>query len=355
MNCARMLLIVAGMACVLVTRGTLGQTASPDLYRISGTVALGAPDRWDYLQYEPSTHRIYAAHGTSVDVLDSATGAKLAQVPVPGANGVVVVPDIGKGYAGSRTNHSLVVFDSKTFKVLKSVPVGEDTDAVVYDPATKRVFVMEGDPRKAVAVDTATDTVAGEVMLAGQPEFAAVDAAGKLFVNIADKRAIQRIDTHTLKVEATWPVAECESPHGLSIDPASKRLFSTCINSKLLVVDATSGRIVATFPIGQGSDASAFDERRKRIFSSNGAGSLTVIRADGPDKYTLLGENVTQPLARTMALDAQTGRIYLLAGDRIEVDPKATNPHKRYGVAPGSARLLMLDPVPADHPSAAIR
>jgi DNA-binding beta-propeller fold protein YncE len=343
-----MLRVVAGLAGVLITQGTWGQTApQADLYRISASVPLGAPDRWDYLQFEPSAHRIYAAHGASIDILDSATGAKIAQVPVPGANGVVVVPDSGKGYAGSRTNQSLVVFDSKTFKILKNIPVGEDTDAVVYDPASKRVFVMEGDPHKAVAVDTATDTVAGEVMLSGQPEFAAVDGAGKLFVNIADQRAIQRIDTRTLKVEATWPVAECESPHGLSIDPASKRLFSTCINSKLLVVDATSGRIVATFPIGPGSDASAFDAQRKRIFSSNGgSGTLSVIRADAPDKYTLLAQNVTQPLARTMAVDSQTGRIYLLAGDRIEVDPKATNPHKRYGVAPGSTRLLILDPVP---------
>jgi DNA-binding beta-propeller fold protein YncE len=348
MKRARMLLLVPAMVCVLLTRGTLGQAASPDLYRISGSIPLGAPERWDYLQYEPSAHRIYAAHGVSVDILDGTTGAKIAQVPVPGANGVAVVPNSGKGYAGSRTNQSVVVFDSKTFKILKNVAVGEDTDAVVYDPVSKRVFVMEGDPHKAVAVDTATDTVAGEVMLGGQPEFAAVDGAGKLFVNIADKRSIQRIDTLTLKVEATWPIAECESPHGLSIDPAAKRLFSTCINSKLLVVDATSGRIVTTFPIGQGSDASAFDARRQRIFSSNGSGSLTVIRADGRDRYTLLGENVTQPLARTMAVDPQSGRIYLLAGDRIEVDPKATNPRKRYAVAPGSARLLLLDPVPAE-------
>ncbi len=147
-------------------------------------------------------------------------------------------------------------------------------------------------------------------------------------------------------MEATWPIAECESPHGMSIDPASKRLFSTCVNSRLLVVDTVSGRIVATLPIGQGSDASSFDRTRRRIFSSNGAGSLTVIRTDGPDKYTVLGEETTQLLARTMTLDPATGRIYMLAGDRIEVDPNATNPRKRYGVAPGSARLLIFDTVP---------
>ena len=347
MRSVRMLLALAALASLVPVRATVAQTATgANLYHLSKAVPIGAPDRWDYLLYENTAHRVYAAHGASIDVLDGGSGAKIGQVPVPGANGVAVVPGIGKGYAGSRTNQAVIVFDLASFKILKTVPIGEDSDAVVYDPVSKRVFVMEGDPKKAVAIDTGTDTVAGEVSLSGKPEFAAVDGSGRLFVNIADQRAIQRIDTRTLKVEATWPVAECESPHGLSIDPASKRLFTTCINSKLMVVDAVSGRIVATFPIAAGSDASAFDGQRKRVFSSNGAGSLTVIRADGPDKYELLGENTTQPLARTMAVDPATGRIYLLAADRIEVDPKATNPHKRYGVAPGTARLLFFDTGP---------
>src|SRR5262249_32922855 len=157
----------------------------------------------------------------------------------------------GKGYAGSRTNKSVVVFDLKRLQILKNVAVGEDTDAVVYDPASRRIFVMEGDPHKAVAVDTRSDAVAGEISLGGDPEFAVVDGAGGLFVNIADQRAIQRIDTRKLKVEATWPVPECESPHGLSLDVSANRLFPTCVNSKMLVVDATDGRIVHSYPIGK--------------------------------------------------------------------------------------------------------
>jgi DNA-binding beta-propeller fold protein YncE len=316
-----------------------------NLYAITKSVALGSPDRWDYLIYDASSHRVYATHSTSIDVLDGRSGTLIGKVDVPGANGVAVVPELGKGYAGSRTNKSVIVFDLAKLQVLKSLPAGEDTDAVVYDPASKRVFVMEGGPHKALVVDTTTDTVNGEIALGGQPEFAAVDGAGALFVNIEDQRAIQRVDTRTLKIEATWPIAECDSPHGLAIDVASKRLFSTCINEKMLIVDATSGKVIKTLPISKGSDASAFDSRRKRAFSSNGSGSLTVVRADGADKFELLGENPTQLLARTMAVDAETGRVYLLAGDRIEIDPNATNPRKRYGVAPGSVRLLFLDPV----------
>jgi DNA-binding beta-propeller fold protein YncE len=335
---------ITAIGLLLLCACQLAPAQTANLYAVTKSIPLGSPDRWDYLAYDAGSHRVYAAHSTSIDVLDGRSGTLIGKVAVPGANGVAVVPKIGKGYAGSRTNKSVVVFDLAKLTVLKELPVGDDTDAVVYDPASKSVFVMEGDPHKAVVVDTTNDTVRGEIALAGQPEFAAVDGAGGLFINIEDQRSIQRVDTRTLKVEATWPVADCEAPHGLSLDVSSKRLFSTCINEKMLIVDATNGKVIKTLPIAQGSDASAFDAHRKRAFSSNGSGSLTVVRVDGADKFELLGENPTQPLARTMALDAKTGRIYMLAADRIEVDPQATNPRKRYGVKPDSVRLLFVDP-----------
>jgi DNA-binding beta-propeller fold protein YncE len=315
-----------------------------NLYAITKTVPLGSPERWDYVTYERTSHRVYAAHGTSIVVVDGHSGTVIGNVAVPGANGVAVVPSIGKGYAGSSTKKAVLVFDLATLKVLKELPADDDTDGVVYDPASQRVFVMDGDPHNATVIDTTTDTVVARMPLEGKPEFAAVDDAGKLFVNITDKREIQRIDTRTLKTEATWPISECEGPHGLAIDARSHRLFTSCLNSKLLVVDAANGRIVTTIPIGQGSDASAFDEKRKRAFSSNGTGTLTVIHEDGSDNFVLLGEVPTQLLARTMAVDSETGRVYLIAGDRIEVDPTATNPRKRYGVRAGSVRMLFVDP-----------
>jgi DNA-binding beta-propeller fold protein YncE len=340
-------LITAGCMLLCIVQIAWAQPAhGTSLYALTKSLPLGSPDRWDYLAYDAGSHRVYAAHETSIDILDGRSGALIGKVAIAGANGVAVIPESGKGYAGSRTGKSVIVFDLKTFKVLKTLPAGEDTDAVVYDPASKRVFVMEGDPHKAVAVDTTTDTVAGEIALGGKPEFAVADGAGSLFVNITDRRAIQRIDTRTLRVESTWPVADCQSPHGLSVDGGTKRLFATCLNEKMLIVDAADGRVIKTVPIAQGSDASAFDARRKRVFSSNGSGSLTVVHEDGPEQFELLGENPTQPLARTMAVDSETGRIYLLAGDRIEVDPNATNPRRRYGVRPGSVRLLFLDPSP---------
>jgi len=195
-------------------------------------------------------------------------------------------------------------------------------------------------------IDTTTDSVVTTIHLSGQPEFAAVDGAGKLFVNVEDKREIQRVDTKTGKVDATWSIPDCDSPHGLAIDDKSHRLFTSCVNSKLLVVNATNGAVVSSLPIGKHSDAAAYDSHTKRVFSSNGDGTLSVIQQESADQYKSLAEVPTQLVARTMTLDPKTGRIYLVTGDYTEVDPNAKDPRKRYAVKPGSTRMLLLDAVP---------
>ncbi|HEY6619235.1 MAG TPA: hypothetical protein VIY68_06810 [Steroidobacteraceae bacterium] len=316
------------------------------LYRITKSIPLGQPEHWDYLTYEPVSNRVFIAHGDRIDVVDVSSEKVVGQVMDDGANGTAIVPAIGKGYAGSRGGKSVLVFDLKTFKVLKTLPAAEDTDAIVYDPASKRVFLMQGDPHSMTVVDTTSDSVMTTIHLGGQPEFAAVDGAGKLFVNIEDKREIQRVNTKTAKVDATWPIPACDSPHGLAIDKESHRLFTSCVNSKLLVVNATNGAVVSTLPIGKHTDAAAYDARRKRVFSSNGDGTLSVIQQEGADQYKSLGEVATQLGARTMALDAKSGRIFLVTGDYSEVDPNAKDMRKRYAVKPGSTRMLLLDAVP---------
>jgi DNA-binding beta-propeller fold protein YncE len=336
--------VAAACASVALASASLAAEA-PGLYHISKTVPLGAPERWDYLSFEPTSNRLFIAHSDRIDVIDLTDGKIVGQVAIDGANGTAIVPAVGKGYAGSRGGKSAVVFDLNTLKVLKSLPAAEDTDGVIYDPASKRVFLMQGDPHSMTVIDTASDSVVMTIHLGGQPEFAAVDGQGKLYVNIEDLREIQRVDTKTGKVDATWPVKACESPHGLAIDTESHRLFTSCVNSKLLVVNATNGAIVATLPIGKHSDAAAFDSGTKRVFSSNGDGTLSVIQQHGADQYQSLGEATTQLGARTMALDPKSGRIYLVTGEYSEVDPTAKDLRKRYAVKPGSTRLLYVDPV----------
>jgi DNA-binding beta-propeller fold protein YncE len=317
--------------------------ADAPAYRIAKSISLGAPERWDYLTFDPGSNRIFVAHGDRIDVVDVASEKVVGQVAVDGANGTAIAAAVGKGYAGSRGGKSVVVFDLNTFKVLKALPAAEDTDAIVYDPASKRVFLMQGDPHSITVVDTTTDSAMPPIHLSGQPEFAAVDGAGKLFVNIEDKREIQRIDTKTGKVDATWPIPTCESPHGLAIDAQAHRLFTSCVNSKLLVVNASNGAVVSSLPIGKHSDAAAYDGRLKRAFSSNGEGTLSVIQQESADQYKSLGDIPTQPGARTMTLDPKTGRVFLVTGDYTEVDPQAKDPRKRYAVKPGSLRMLLLD------------
>jgi len=298
------------------------------------------------LTYDAGSHRIFVAHGATIDVLDGRSGTALGKVEIHGSNGVAVIPALGKGYAGSREDKSVVVFDLQKLTSLRSLPADEDTDGLVYDPFSKRIFVMEGDPHKALVVDTRTDTVVGRVSLSGQPEFAVADEKGHLFVNIEDQRTIQRVNTHTLMVDATWSIPECEAPHGLAIDPVAKRLFSSCTNALMVIVDATTGTVVQSVPIGKGTDAVAFDAQRKRVFSSNGlAGTVTVVSEESSDRFELLGENPTQPMARTMAVDPEMGRLFLVSADRIEVDPTASSPRKRYAVRAGSVRLLFMDPM----------
>lgn len=338
--------VLCGAALVSALSTGRLNAAAPELYSITKSIPMGAPDRWDYLVYESTSHRVYVTHGTEIAVFNGQSGESLGRVSVPGANGVAVVPAAGKGYAGSRASKSVLVFDLEHFTVTKTIPAGEDTDGVVFDPTSKRVFVMQGDPKNLLVIDTGSDSVVATIALDGKPEYSAVDGRGKLYVNIADKREIQRIDTRKAKVDATWSIPACESPHGLSIDVQSNQLFASCVNSKLLVVDALSGRVAADLPIGFGTDATAVDTSRRRAFSSNWDGTLSVIDISAAGHAVSLSEVSTQPQARTMAVDSASGRVYLVAADRIEVDPAATNPKKRFGTKPGSVRLLFVDPTP---------
>jgi DNA-binding beta-propeller fold protein YncE len=344
-NAAVIALVLMKVSCALAadTPPDAAATAAA-LYRTAQSIPLGSPDRWDYLTWDAASHRVFAAHQTTVTVVDADRSTIVGQIPVAGANGTAVAPALHKGYSGSSQAHTIVVFDLGSLRVLKQIPVTEDTDGVVYDPATERVFVMHGDPKLVTAVDTRSDTVAARIELGGNPEFAAADGAGKLYVNIVDRGAVQRIDTHSLRVDATWPLPGCQRPHGIALDVSTGRLFSGCVNQRLMVLDMHDGHVVAELPIGSGSDALGFDPKRRWVLSSNGAGTLSVIRETSPDRYVPMPDVSTQVSARTMTIDPDTGRVFLVAGERFERDPAAADPHEHYGIRPGSVRMLVEQP-----------
>ncbi len=319
--------------------------AAPPAYKITKTVMLGAPDGWDYLTFDATSHRVYVTHSTEVTVVDGNSGEIIGRVQgFSGVHGIAAIPELGKGYTNSREKKAAIAFDLATLKVLKEVPVSNDPDALIYDPATKHVFDMNGDGKDVTVIDPANDTAIATIPLGGVPEFAASDKAGHVFVNIEDTKEIVRIDAKANKIDARWPIADCQAPHGLSIDAENHRLFTSCVNQKLLVVDSTNGQVLATLPIGRGTDATIYDAKRKLAFSSNGDGTLSAIRQESPDKFTSAGDIQTQPFARTMALDPETGRIYLVTADLTEVNPKAESLRQRYQIKRGTVQLLFLDP-----------
>ncbi len=329
------MLIVMILSLFLGAAGPAAAETAPADYVLTRTVALGAPDKWDYLVFDPSDRRLFIAHGGEVVVIDAVRGEILGRVGgLSGAHGIALVPGTRQGYASN--NGQATLFDRDGLSKIADIPAGAGADAIVTDPASGRVFVMNAGGRDLTAIDPATHAVVGSVALDGRPEFAAADGKGALFVNIVDRNEILRVDTGAMRVQARWAIPSCEHPHGLAIDPESQRLFTGCANGRLLVVAADDGRIVGDLPIGMGSDAVAFDPNRKIIFSSNGEGTLSRIVEEGSDRFTALAPVVTRPGARTMAVDPVSGRVFL-----VTADPGNT-PGVRF--APGTVTLLILDP-----------
>ncbi|HWW77007.1 MAG TPA: hypothetical protein VNZ44_16520, partial [Pyrinomonadaceae bacterium] len=284
------------------------------------------------------------SHATHVLVVDADTGAVVGDIPdTPGVHGIAVVEDAGKGYVSNGRASTVTVFDLKSLKTLKQIPVGKNPDAILYDAASGRVFTMNGGGDDTTAIDVKTDAVAGTLALGGKPEFAVADGRGRVFVNLEDKSAIAEFDTRRLAVEARWPIAPAEEPSGLAFDRQHRRLFSVGSNRLMAVVDADSGKVVTTVPIGGGVDAAAFDPETGLVFSSNGEGTLTVVHEDSPDRYTVVETVATRRGARTLALDPKTHRVYLVTAEfGPPPAPTPERPRPRPSIVPGTFTLLVV-------------
>jgi YVTN family beta-propeller protein len=317
----------------------------PPAYRIVETIPLGAPDRWDFLYFDASSNRVYVSHRTKVDVVDLAKGKVVGSVSGIGqSHGVVTVPSLGRGYADDAANKSVIVFDLKTLARVATTPTDTDSDAVVFDPATNRVFVMNADGNSVTAIDASSDETLKTIPLAGAPESAVADTRGSLFVNIASTNEIVKFDARALAITARWPVPACRKPHGLALDTTTNRLFVSCVNARMLIVNAQNGAVIATLPIGKGTDSAAFDPAQKLAYSSNSDGTLSVITERGADEFVSLGDIRTAPGARTMALDPATGRIFLVTADVAKTEASDKPDHgPELEFVPGTLKLLVLE------------
>jgi YVTN family beta-propeller protein len=323
------------------------QAQAPAEYKVVKEVPLGAPEKWDYVVYDAPSHRVYVAHSDRISVVDAQAGKLVGEVTgISGTHGVAIVG--GKGYTDDGEAGQAIVFDPSTLKVIKRIPAKPDADGIIADPKSGHVFFSDGDSGTVTVIDSKTDKVLANVEAGGKLEYAQVGDDGKVYVNGAEKKEIVRIDVQTNKVDARWPIPGCTSPHGLAIDTAAHRLFVSCVNKVMTVVDTNTGAVVASLPIGQGTDAAAFDPKRKRVFSSNGEGTLTVIAEEGPSKFSVAETVQTRVGARTMGIDPASGRLFVAAADIDTKTPVAPGPNGRPGrprPVPGSLKLLFLDPV----------
>ncbi|HET9183942.1 MAG TPA: YncE family protein [Candidatus Angelobacter sp.] len=319
-------------------------------YELKQKFTLGGEGFWDYLTYDPAGNRVFISRGTHVIVVDPAKGSVIGDIPdTPGVHGIALAPELGKGFTSNGRENTVTVFDLKTLKQTAKVKLegAGNPDAIVYDPASKRVFTFNGRTNNSSVIDAKTNAVVATIPLDGRPEFAVADGKGTVFANIEDKSELTSIDSRHAKVLKTWPLSPCESPSGLAIDRKHRRLFSGCHNKMMAVVNADTGKVIATPAIGQGVDANRFDPGTQLAFSSNGDGTLTVVHEDSPEKFTVVENAPTQRFARTMALNPKNHDIYLVTAD-ITVTPPAKEgerPHRT--MKPGSFTLLVMSPTAA--------
>ena len=309
---------------------------APSGYHLAQTVPLPGDEGWDDLAFHRPSHRLFITHGTHVVVVDTANFGVAGDIPdTPRVHGVAFAGDLG--FTSNGGDNTVSVFDLKTLQVVKRIAVGKGPDAILYDPATKKVLTFNGGSEDATVIDVASQTVDGTIPLGGKPEFAAADGKGKVFVNIEDTSEIAVVDPKNLTVLKRWPLAPCEEPSGLAIDVAHSRLFAGCHNKMMAVVDARSGKIVATPPIGEGVDGNRYDPGTYLAFSSNGDGTLTVVREVTPNSFKVIEDVQTQKRARTMVLDTKTHEVFLVTAD---FNPPVA-PATRGTIVPGTFRLLV--------------
>ena len=316
--------------------------ASPG-YHLIKKVKLGGEGFWDYLSIDSAARRLYISRGTHVMVLDADTCEVVADIPnTSGVHGIAIAPEAGRGFISDGRANQVTIFDLKTFKEIGTAKTGEGPDAIIYDPASKRAFTFNGHGNSSTAIDADTGNVAGNIDLGGGPEFAAADGQGHVYNNLEDKSVELQIDSKNLKVLNRWPLAPCESPSGLAMDTEHRRLFVGCHNKMMAILDADSGKVITTVPIGEGVDANRFDPGTQLAFSSNGDGTLTVVHEDSPDKYTVVDNVQTQKGARTMEVDPKTHNVFLVTADfgPMPADVKPGE-RRRPPMIPGSFTLLV--------------
>jgi hypothetical protein len=310
----RHFILIAFLSLSSVVALEAGQEAATPVNSKVRKIAVGGDGGWDYLTVDSAARRLYVARANRVMVIDLDKEMVVGELPdTPGIHGVALVPDLGKGFTSNGADASVTVFGVKTMKATGKIEARGVPDAILYDAVSKRVFTFNHQTNDATAIDSVNDKVVGTITFEAEPEAAIADGRGHIFVNLRSTSEIAEFDATSLKILNRWPLAPGVRPNGLGFDAKRRRLFSTCGNQKMVVMDADKGWVLGTADIGRGSDGCAYDAGTGLAYSSNGDGTLTAVRETEPGKFTVISNIPTQASARTMALDPKTHRIYLSA------------------------------------------
>lgn len=311
-------------------------------YKIANKIHVEGEGGWDYLNVDEVNGRIFVSHATVAQVIDIKTSKLVGTIPdTKGIHGIAIANDLNKGFTSNGRDSSVTVFNLKTLEVITKISgTGRNPDAILYDPFSQKVFTFNGGSNNSTVIDAKGNKIIATIPLDGKPEFSATDGKGKVFVNIEDKSVINVINSVTLKVEQHWSIAPGEGPSGLALDNQNHRLFSVCGNKLMVVTDAETGKVITTLPIGDRCDGVAFDPEKKRAYSSNGEGSITVVQEENSNSFKVLETITTQPGAKTIAINKTTHHLYLTTAE-YESAPSANN--RRPPVKPNSFVILDIE------------
>jgi outer membrane protein assembly factor BamB len=343
-----------GIGCLvsgayLILLGAFGLAAATGGYHLLKKYSFGAAEGstreyFDYITVDSAARRVYVSHGTEIKVLDVDSGAVVGNITgLKQDHGVALAPEFGRGFITDGAQAKVIIFDLANLKVIGEAKADKDADSIVYDPASKRVFAMNGDPHSSTVIDAKTGNVLGTIDLGGVPEFAVADGAGTVYVNIEDKNELVAINSGTLKIKSRWPVAPAGAPTALAIDIKHKRLFSTGRGPQMLVVmDSDNGKVIQSFPISSGADAAVYEAETGLLFASTREGMIHIFHEDSADKFSEVETVKTEFGAKTMGLDTKTHNLFVDTADFGEPPaPTAERPHPQRAAVPGTFRVLV--------------
>jgi YVTN family beta-propeller protein len=281
-------------------------------YRVTRTIPIQGDGAWDYIVYDAPSHRLFVPHGTQVEVLDPISGKYFGSIQnTPGVHGIAILPGSKRALTTNGHANTVSLVDLGTFQHIAEIPAGKDPDSILYEPYTGRIFVSNGESNDITVIDPVQGQVLATIPAGGAPEYAASDSKGRMWVNLEDRNAVAEIDPKAMHIVRTIPVPACLQPTSMAFDANARRLFLGCRNSILAVVNPDNARTVAKLPIGLHVDGTVFDPTQHLVFVSSGDGLVTVVRQVSPDRYVREAQIETLRGAKTIALDASSGVLYL--------------------------------------------